>query len=118
MGRVSYQSMLGEGEPARPARTRVRYVSLRADTIQTRRKDADKDLRVRISREQRGWLREVREVSGKGIDDAAIVRAMLDLARELPIDWPMLAGGEALRSAVRESVRLRSGGAGPTAAGT
>lgn len=99
--RVSYQGILG-ATPARSA-----YVRLGRDAITTRRKDARKNLSVPISAAQSRWLREVRELSGTGVDEGAVVRALIDLGMELDVDWPLIAGGKMLRQAVRDSVMVR-----------
>lgn len=102
--RVSYQAMLRRDVEAAPLGG---YVSLRPEAIATRRKSADRDVNVTVSKAQRRWLREVEELSGRGIDRAAVVRALLDLGMELEVDWAVLAGGKALRAAVREAVLVR-----------
>jgi len=100
--------MLGEagGEPAGV------YVRLGDGAIGTRRKDATREATVALSKGQRGWLREVTALSGSGVDEAAVVRALVDLGMELEIDWAVLAGGASLRQAVRESVMVRRRTAG------
>lgn len=100
---VSYQSMLDE-----PGRTPAGvYVRLGETAIVTRRKAARRDLAVTISKPQSRWLKEAVELSGSGIDESAIVRALVDLGMELDIDWAVLATGKGLRAAVRESVMVR-----------
>ena len=112
---VSYQAML-EGFPAGPGST---YVRLDGTAITTRRKDAGREITVAISKAQARWLRDVEELSGRGIDGAAVVRALVDLGMELDVDWAVLAGGKSLRAAVREAVMVRrppaGGGAGESA---
>jgi len=103
--RISYQSILG-GDAAEAAG--ARYVALAADTITTRRRDASVGVEVRISKAQRRWLREVRDVSDESIDESAIIRALIDLGQALPIDWPLVSGGGTLRRAIRESVAVRA----------
>ena len=103
MRRVSYQSML-EGVPGGPTAV---YVSLGPGAILTRRKDAGREVAVALSKPQVRWLKDVEEISGRGIDRAAVVRALVDLWMELEIDWAMLAGGKSLRAAVREAVLVR-----------
>jgi hypothetical protein len=100
---VSYQSML-QGVPRRPGAI---HVALGPGAIRTRRKDADREVRVALSKPQVRWLKDVEEISGRGVDGAAVVRALVDLGMELEIDWAMLAGGKALRAAVREAVLVR-----------
>lgn len=110
---VSYQSLLGDGEPGSEA---VRFARLPDTAITTRRKDAGKEVTVSLSKGQARWLRDVEEISGRGIDPSAVVRALVDLGAELDVDWAVLAGGKALRAAVREAVRVRrAGGPGPGA---
>lgn len=119
MARVTYQAMLGDPPPAaESAGARgPRYVPLGESAIATRRKDAKATITITVSKAQRRWLREVAEVTGGEVDQDAIVRALLDLGRELPVDWPLVAGGRALRTAVRESVRVRAGDAAGGGAG-
>ena len=111
MRRVSYQSML-EGVPGGPAAV---YVSLGPSAIPTRRKDADREVTVALGKPQARWLNDVEEISGRGIDGASVVRALVDLGMELEIDWAMLAGGKALRRAVREAVLVRRAAPAPEA---
>lgn len=103
MRRVSYQSML-RGVPGGPGAV---HVALGPGAIRTRRKDADREVRVALSKPQVRWLKDVEEISGRGVDGAAVVRALVDLGMELEIDWAMLAGGKSLRAAVREAVLVR-----------
>ncbi len=105
MSAVSYQSILGgsqggRGEPAT-------FVALPQGAIATRRKDATRSMSIPVSKRQARWLREVAEVSGKGIDEGAVVRALIDLGGELDVEWELLAGGASVREAVRRSVRVR-----------
>ncbi len=83
------------------------YVRLGEDAITTRRKEARREATVALSKAQRRWLREVSELSGAGVDEGAVLRALVDLGMQLDIDWTALAGGKALRRAVRESVMVR-----------
>ena len=99
--RVSYRGILGTG----PARST--YVRLGPDAITTRRKDARKNVTVPISAAQARWLREVRELSGTGVDEGAVIRALIDLGMELDVDWPLVAGGKMLRRSVRDAVMVR-----------
>ena len=108
MRRVSYQSVLGEPTGERAAV----YVRLGESAIGTRRKAARAEVTFQISKAQARWLREALDLSGPGIDEGAVLRALVDLGMELDIDWAMLARGEALRAAVRESVMVRRRAAG------
>jgi hypothetical protein len=101
---VSYQSMLG-GPPG--GGTGGVYVRLGDGAIGTRRKDARRDVTVALSKAQGRWLREATALSGSGIDEGAILRALVDLGMELELDWAVLASGKSLRQAVRESVMVR-----------
>jgi hypothetical protein len=103
VSRVTYQSMLGEPHDERA----VVYVRLGQGAIGTRRKDARREVTVALSKPQTRWLREAAELSGSGIDQGAVLRALVDLGMELEIDWPVLASGKSLRRAVRESVMVR-----------
>ncbi|MGD9696838.1 MAG: hypothetical protein AB7V42_14400 [Thermoleophilia bacterium] len=102
--RVTYQSILGEQAEAAGGV----YVRLGAGAIATRRRDAGgREVSVALSKAQRRWLREATELSGPGVDEQAVLRAMVDLGMELEIDWAVLANGRSLRQAVRESVMVR-----------
>jgi hypothetical protein len=103
MSDVSYQAFLADA--IRPGTDT--FVPLGPDALATTRKEADRALKVRISKPQAKWLEQVEEVTGKGIDTDAIVRALIDLGRELDIDWAMTAGAPALRDAMRDAVRVR-----------
>lgn len=109
MRRVSYQGMLGAGvEP--PAAV---YVRLGEDAITTRRKEARAEVRVEISKAQARWLKDAVDMSGPGIDEGQVLRALVDLGMELDVDWAVIVRGKALRAAVRESVMVRRPGPGP-----
>jgi hypothetical protein len=60
-----------------------------------------------LSKDQIRWLKDVTAVAGPEVDQDSVVRACVDLGRELDIDWGVVGGGKALRSAVRESVMVR-----------
>ncbi|MCB0882815.1 MAG: hypothetical protein KDC33_11455 [Thermoleophilia bacterium] len=100
---VSYQAILG-GDANRRA---PRFAALGDDAIATPAKKATKSLTVAVSKKQRAWLDQVAAESGRGIDRDAVVRALIDLGRELDVDWALLAGDDAMRAAVRHSVRVR-----------
>lgn len=109
MSRVSYQSFLDdESGPGRNASFRP----LGEADVATRRKDARRELTVAISKRQARWLREMDEISGRGVDADALVRAMLDLAAQLDVDWALMAGGASVRAAVRTAVLVRQPAAG------
>ena len=105
MPRVSYQAMLGDGGD--PGAGAAAYRPLSEEAIATRSREAKRDLTVRLSKAQVRWLREVEELAGRGIDASAVVRALVDLGRELEVDWSVLARGPELREAVRRSVLVR-----------
>lgn len=100
---VSYQAILG-GPAGRRA---AAFVPLPDDAIATPAKKATKTVGVAVSKKQREWLDQVAAESGRGIDRDAVVRALIDLGRELDVDWALLAGDDAMRAAVRHSVRVR-----------
>ena len=103
MSEVSYQTFLND-----ISRTGTeRFVPVDPADLNTRRKDADRKLTVRISKQQAKWLENVEAVTGKGIDEAALVRALVDLGRQLDVDWAMTAGAPALRTAIADAVRVR-----------
>lgn len=103
MRRVSYQGMLGTGGGP-PGGV---YVRLGEDTIRTRRKDARTAVTFEVSKAQSRWLRDAVEMSGPGIDEGQVLRALVDLGMELDIDWAVTVRGKALRASVRESVMVR-----------
>jgi hypothetical protein len=82
------------------------------DAIRTRRKDARKAVRFEVSKAQARWLRDAVEMSGPGIDEGQVLRALVDLGMELEIDWAVIVRGKALRSAVRDAVMVRRGDLG------
>jgi hypothetical protein len=101
---VSYQAILEpRGAPA-PAH---RFEPLDADAIGTRRRDAAAAVPVRVSKAQARWLREVEKASGGAADAGALVRALVDLAAQLDVDWAGVRDGRGLRDAVREGVLVR-----------
>jgi hypothetical protein len=100
--------MLGSGDGGPPSV----YVRLGEGAIGTRRKDARRDVKASLSKAQARWLREVVALSGSGIDEGAVMRALVDLGMELDLDWAVLASGRSLRAAVRESVMVRRRTAG------
>ena len=106
MARVTYQAILEDpDEPGgRPAGL---FEPLGDDAIATRRKDAKRELSVRLSAEQLRWLKDIEELSGSGIDASAVVRALLDVGRELGVDWSLLGSRGELRAAVRDAVAVR-----------
>jgi len=113
MSNVSYQAILDEpaARPAAaPSHPAVTFAPLRPGAVATRRKDARKTVRVRLSRTQADWLRHVRKVSGGTASADAVVRALLDIARELDVDWAALRTGAELRAAVAEAVGVRRQG--------
>lgn len=101
---VTYQSPAGASRDAAAAGT---YVRLGEGAITTRRKDAGKTIEVAVSAPQRRWLREATDLSGAGIDEGQVVRALIDLGMQLDLDWAVIAKGRSLRGAVRESVMVR-----------
>jgi hypothetical protein len=113
MRRVSYQGMLGPaGGPPGGSPPAGVYVRLGEDAIGTRRKDARATVRFEISKAQAHWLKDAVEMSGPGIDEGQVLRALVDLGMELDVDWAVIARGTALRAAVRESVMVRRPGPG------
>lgn len=102
MSEVSYQAFLTGGATAAPV-----FVALPEDAIGTREKDAKRTVTVGISKRQAKWLERVASRSGDGIDQDAVVRALIDLGGQLEIDWELLAGSGQLRAAIRDAVRVR-----------
>lgn len=103
MSEVSYQAILRGGGAEKGSA----FVALGPSAIGTRRKDAAASVTVKVSKAQRRWLDQVAAESGRGIDADAVVRALVDLGRELDVDWALLAGAENMRDAVRDAVRVR-----------
>ena len=112
MRRVSYQSMLGGPAGGGPGEGGGVYVRLGEGAIGTRRKDARREVAVALSKAQSRWLREATALTGSGIDEGAVLRALVDLGMELELDWAVLASGKSLRQAVSESVMVRRRAAG------
>lgn len=108
MSEVSYQTFLSDVSRLGAER----FGPLPATALATRRKDADRKLTVRISKQQARWLDHIEGITGRGIDADAIVRALLDLGQQLDVDWAMLAGAPSLRAAIAEAVRVRQAAAG------
>jgi hypothetical protein len=100
--RVSYQAMLTDADAGGGV-----FAPLSDEAIATRRRDASKKVTVTLSKAQLAWLRSVESSGGKGVDVDAVMRALVDLGRELDVNWPAVEDGSALREAVREAVRVR-----------
>lgn len=103
MSRVSYRAMLDSAPVAPPA-----FGELDADAIGTRRRDATVRGQAHFSKRQVRFLRSA--ASGGGVDPEDILRALVDLAMELEIDWPGLTRPAELRDAIRGSVLVRHPG--------
>jgi hypothetical protein len=101
---VSYQAMLDGRAGGPPAE---RFGPLAADALATRRRDAGAQVGVRVSKAQARWLREVERASGGAADAGSLVRALVDLAGELDVDWASVRNGPDLRAAVRAAVLVR-----------
>jgi hypothetical protein len=104
--RVSYQSVLGPDRAGPPGD----FVRLPDTAIGTRAKDARREVAATFSKAQVRWLTEALDLSGPEVDEGAVLRALVDLGRELDIDWALVGGGKALRAAVREAVMVRRKG--------
>jgi hypothetical protein len=89
-----------------------RFVPLGDQAIPTRRKDATVRVTVALSKPQATWLRQAERDSGGAVDASAVVRALVDLGRELELDWAAVGSVRELRDAVRAAVMVRRGGAG------
>lgn len=111
MSRVSYQAILPDPEEPGEGTGTERFLPLEPGALGTRRKEARREMTVRVSSAQQRWLKEVEDLAGRGIDASAVVRALVDLGRELDVDWSVLAGGSELREAVRRAVLVRRDGA-------
>ncbi len=103
MSEVSYQSILSPVSRGDAGA----FVSLPPDAVTTRRKQATKSATVALSKAQLAWLDHVAAISGRGVDRDAVVRALVDVGRHLDVDWALVAGGAAMRAAVRDAVRVR-----------
>ena len=103
MTRVTYQSVLGGPVPSGSGV----YVRLGTDAIDTRRRDARRDVTVLLSKPQSRWMKDAIDVSSTAIDEGVIIRALVDLGMSLDLDWPLLTTGQAVRAAIRESVMVR-----------
>lgn len=104
---VSYQAIL----PASgPASTTAAFRPLDDTAVRTRRRDADRDVRVRLSKRQERWLREAADAAAGGVDVGDVVRALVDLGPELGVDFTRVTSRQDLRRAVREAVLVRGDG--------
>jgi hypothetical protein len=102
MSRVSYQVALATIAPPPPA-----FRALDRDAIETRGKDARVTLTVDVSKRQARWLRSAAGSQASAITPDAVVRAAIDLAMELEIDWAAIDGAADLRAAIRDAVLVR-----------
>lgn len=100
MSRVSYRVMLDSAPAPRPT-----FRQLDADAIGTRRRDATVRAQVSLSKRQVRWLRDAAAKSGS-VHPEDIIRAAVDLAAELDIDWSSVARPTELRDAVRGAVLI------------
>jgi len=100
MTRVSYRVMLDSASGPRPT-----FRQLDAEAIATRRRDATVRAQVSLSKRQVRWLRDASTKSG-GVHPEDIIRAAVDVAMELDIDWSLLARPTDLRDAVRDAVLI------------
>jgi hypothetical protein len=101
MSRVSYQVGSEQGTVAGP-----QYAPLPGDAIGTRKRDATVRTSVDVSKRQARWLKTVTNDSAADTD--AIMRALLDLAMELHLDWSAITRPTELRDAIRAAVLIRS----------
>ena len=104
MSRVSYQVAFDRQESAPPT-----FEALDVGAIDTRKRDAKIRIAVDLSKRQARWLKGV-VADADGIDDRAVIRALVDLGAELHIDWSAVKKPADLRAAVREAVVIRRHG--------
>ncbi len=103
MSNVSYQTFLADsGLSGVP-----QFAPLPEDAFTHSKKDADRTLKIRVTKRQEKWLQKIDDITGKGVDTDAVVRTLIDLARQLDIDWAMTASVDALRDEIRDAVRIR-----------
>jgi len=91
-----------DGAPGTPPAFR----QLDPGAIDTRRRDATVRAQAHLSKRQVRWLRNASS-SGGGVDPEDIVRAVVDLAMELEIDWTAVTRPAELRDLIRDSVLIR-----------
>jgi hypothetical protein len=90
-----------------------RFEPLAEDALATRKRDAGVQVAVRLSKAQARWLREVERASGGAVDSGTLVRALIDLAGQLDVEWAGVRSGAGLRAAVRDAVLVRRAAPGP-----
>ncbi len=100
MSRVTYRVMLDSAPGPRPT-----FRQLDAEAIGTRRRDATVRAQVSLSKRQVRWLRGA-AAKGGGLHPEDIIRAAVDLAMELDVDWSSMARPTDLRDAVRGAVLI------------
>jgi hypothetical protein len=105
VSRVSYQ-VPRDAAASAPASFRT----LDSGAIGTRCKDAKVRFTVDLSKRQARWLRSATASGGTPIRPELIVRAAIDLAMELDIDWTGIRRPADLRAAIREAVLVRRPG--------
>ena len=104
MSRVSYQV------PADAGVTEVaRFRPVGDLAIATRRRDAKATVRVELSKPQARWLKRL-AADVPPATPAAVMRALVDLAMDLEIDWRSVGDAQALRDAIRDAVLVRQRG--------
>jgi|GEM_PF-4414344 hypothetical protein len=103
MSNVSYQTFLADSGLAGAPQ----FAPLPQDTFTPAKKDADRTLKIRVTKRQEKWLQKIDDITGKGVDTDAVLRTLIDLARQLDIDWAMTASVDALRDEIRDAVRIR-----------
>lgn len=99
MSRVTYQVAFPRGDDATPT-----FTALDPDAIGTRTRDAKVRISVDVSKRQARWLAAAPVAGG---DPGALVRALVDLAMELDIDWTAVTKPAQVRDAVRGGVLIR-----------
>lgn len=100
MGRVTYQAEDASPRPALPA-----FTPPTPDELGTRSKDAGVTVKASLSKRQARWLRDA-TAAGR-VDQDDVIRAMVDVAMALDVDWSTIDKPPLLRAAIADGLQIR-----------